>query len=203
MMTSPLAVACISSSLSLPSRSSPSSRAFLASLAWVLVVFSTWSTRCSCHSQVNDPARVRRMTPIITAFKSVRRHLIVLCSNPLQCVARPTHGADQLLLTRGVHLSPEVADVDIHHVSGKAQLLVPDAREQELAESTRRGFWAINSSSSYSRVVSSISLSSLLTSRVEVLISRSATRSISSPSALLSSARIRARSSSISNGLVR
>ena len=56
------------------------------------------------------------MTPIITAFKSVRRHLMGKRSIPLQGVARPTHGADQLLLTRGVHLSPEVADVDIHHV---------------------------------------------------------------------------------------
>src|SRR5215210_1596726 len=120
MTTALAAVSCLSSSLSVPSRSSLSSRALAASLAWVLVVFSTWSTRCSYHSQANDPARVRRMTPIITAFKSVRRHLIGKCSSPLQGVARPTHGADQLLLIRGVHLSPEVADVDIHHVSGKA-----------------------------------------------------------------------------------
>src|SRR5215203_761349 len=133
MTTAPLAVACVSSSLSLPSRSSPSSRAVAASLAWVLVVFSTWSTLCSYHSQANDPARVRRMIPIITAFKSVRRHLIGECSRPLQGVASPTHGADQLLLTRGVHLSPEVTDVDIHHVGGKAELPVPDAREQEIA----------------------------------------------------------------------
>src|SRR5215217_2754494 len=61
--------------------------------------------------------------------KSATRHLMGKCSRPLQGVARPTHGADQLLFTRGVHLSPEVADVDIHHVRGKAELLVPDARE--------------------------------------------------------------------------
>src|SRR5215217_2137140 len=91
MTTAPPAVACVSSSMSLPSRSSPSSRALAASLAWVLVVFSTWSTRCSYHSQANDPARVRRMTPIITAFKSVRRHLIGKCSSPPQRVARLTH----------------------------------------------------------------------------------------------------------------
>src|SRR5215210_6569788 len=133
MTTAPPAVASVSSSLSLPSRSSLSSRAMAAFLAWVLVVFSTWSTRYSYQSQANDPARVRRMTPIITAFKSVRRHLMGKCSSPLQRVARPTHGADQLLLTRGVHLSPEVADVDIHHVSGKVKLLVPNAREQEIA----------------------------------------------------------------------
>src|SRR5215211_497047 len=133
MTTSPLAVACVSSSLSWPSRSSPSSRALAATSAWVLVVFSTCSTRCSYHSQANDPARVRRMTPIITAFKSVRRHLMGKSSSPLQGVARPTHGADQLLFTRGVHLSPEVADVDIHHVSGEVELLVPNAREQEIA----------------------------------------------------------------------
>src|SRR5829696_2131213 len=133
MTTAPPAVACVSSSLSLPSRSSPSSRALAASSAWVLVIFSTWARSARYHSQANDPARVRRMTPIITAFKSVRRHLMGKCSSPLQGVARPTHRADQLLFTRGVHLSPEVADVDIHHVSGKAQLLVPDAREQEIA----------------------------------------------------------------------
>src|ERR671913_1683245 len=139
MTTSPPAVACFSSSSSWPSRSSPwqggrlhgtPSRALAASLAWVSVISSTWRTLCRYHSQAKDPARVRRMTPIITAFKSVRRHLIGKCSSPLQGVARPTHGADQLLLTRGVHLSPEVADVDINHVCGKAQLLVPDAREQ-------------------------------------------------------------------------
>src|SRR5215207_1949980 len=120
MTTAPPAAASVSSSLSLPSTSSLSSRAVAAFLAWVLVVFSTWSTSCLYHSQANDPARVRRMTPIITAFKSVRRHLMGKCSRPLQGVASPTHGADQLLLTRGVHLSPEVTDVDIHHVSGKA-----------------------------------------------------------------------------------
>src|ERR671915_262125 len=120
MTTAPPAVACVSSSVSLPSRSSPSSRALAASLAWVLVIFSTCSTRCWYHSQANDPARVRRMTPIITAFKSVRRHLIDKCSSSPQGVTRPTHGVDQLLLTRGVHLSPEVADVDIHHVGGEA-----------------------------------------------------------------------------------
>src|ERR687890_2796461 len=133
MTTAPPAVACVSSSVSLPSRSSRSSRAVAASLACLLVVFSTWLVRCAYHIQANDPARVRRMTPIITAFKSVRRHLIGKCSSPLQGVARPTHGADQLLLTRGVHLSPEVADVDIYHVGGKAELPVPDAREQEIA----------------------------------------------------------------------
>src|ERR671911_3121785 len=133
MTTAPPAVACVSSSVSLPSRSSPSSRALAASLAWVLVIFSTCSTRCSYHSQANDPARVRRMTPIITAFKSVRRHLMGKSSIPPQGVASPAHGADQVLLTRDVHLSPEVADVDIHHVRGKAELFIPDAREQEIA----------------------------------------------------------------------
>src|ERR687890_2242781 len=132
MTTAPLAVACVSSSLSLPSRSSPSSRAVAASLAWVLVAFSTWSTLCSYHSQANDPARVRRMTPIITAFKSVRRHLIGKCSRPLQGVASPTHGTDQLLLTRGVHLSPEVSDVNVDQVGRQAELLSPHAREQEI-----------------------------------------------------------------------
>src|SRR5918994_6342553 len=142
MTTSPLAVACVSSSLSWPSRSSPlqgpglhgtPSRALAASKAWVSVISLTWLTLCRYNSQANDPARVRRMTPIITAFNSVRRHLIGKCSRPLQGVARPTHGADQLLFTGGIHLSPEVADVDIHHVRGEAQLLVPDAREQEIA----------------------------------------------------------------------
>src|SRR5919107_317984 len=91
MTTLPLAVACVSSSTSLPSRSSPASRALAASLAWVLVVLLTWSASCSYHSQANDPARVRRMTPIITAFKSVRRHLIGKCSSPLQRVAHLAH----------------------------------------------------------------------------------------------------------------
>src|SRR5215216_2509616 len=104
MTTSPLAVACLSSSSSLPSRSSPSSRAVAASSAWILVVFSTWPTLWSYQSQANDPARVRRMTPIITAFKSVRRHLIGKCSSPLQRVARPD-GADQLRLPGRGYLS--------------------------------------------------------------------------------------------------
>src|SRR5215213_9328232 len=104
MTTSPLAVACVSSSTSLPSRSSPASRALAASLAWVLVVLLTWSASCSYHSQANDPARVRRMTPIITAFKSVRRHLIGKCSRPLQGVALPD-GADQLRLPGRGYLS--------------------------------------------------------------------------------------------------
>src|SRR5215218_8603891 len=116
MTTSPSKVACVHSSLSLPSRSSPSSSAVAASLAWVLVVFSAWSTRYSYNSQPNDPARVRRMTPIITAFKSVRRHLIGKSSSPLQRVARPTHRADQFLLIGSIHLPSEVANVDIHHV---------------------------------------------------------------------------------------
>jgi hypothetical protein len=38
------------------------------------------------------------MTPIITAFKSVRRHLMDKYSSPLQGVARPPDGADQLRL---------------------------------------------------------------------------------------------------------
>src|SRR5918993_4156411 len=105
MTTAPLAVACVSSSLSLPSRSSPSSRALAASLAGVLVVFLTWSTLWSYHNQANDPARVRRMAPIITAFKSVRRHLIGKCSSPLQGVARPPDGADQLRLPGRGYLS--------------------------------------------------------------------------------------------------
>src|SRR5215211_1691866 len=105
MTTSPPTVACLSSSLSLPSRSSPSSRAVAASSAWVPAIFLAWSTSCLYHSQANDPARVRRMTPIITAFKSVRRHLIGKCSRPLQGVARPPDGADQLRLPGRGYLS--------------------------------------------------------------------------------------------------
>src|SRR5215217_4561814 len=93
----------------------------------------TLAMRSARHSQVVEAARVRRMKPMISAFKSVRRHLMGKCSSPLQRVARPTHGADQLLLVGGVYLSPEVADVDIYHVGGKAELPVPDAREQEIA----------------------------------------------------------------------
>src|SRR5918997_5223423 len=112
--TSPPAVACCSSSSSWPSRSSPlqgvrlhgtPSRALAASLAWVLVISSTWRTLCRYHSQAKDPARVRRMTPIITAFKSVRRHLIGKCSGPLQGVARPPDGADQIRLPGRGYLS--------------------------------------------------------------------------------------------------
>src|SRR5918998_2746511 len=133
MTTSPSAVNASSSSWSAPRRSSPSARPSAAASPWRLVVFSTLSMRSACHSQVVEAARVRRMTPMISAFKSVRRHLIGKSSSPLQGVARPTHGADQLLLTRGVHLSSEIADVDIHHVGGKVELLVPNAREQEIA----------------------------------------------------------------------
>src|SRR5215203_5498149 len=105
MTTAPPAAASVSSSLSLPSRSSLSSRALAAFLAWVLVVFSTWPTLWSYQSQANDPARVRRMTPIISAFKSVRRHLMDKCSRPLQGVARPPDGADQLRLPGRGYLS--------------------------------------------------------------------------------------------------
>src|SRR5215207_11125946 len=106
MTTAPPAVARLSSSPSSPSRSSPSStRAVAASSAWVLVVFSTWPTLWSYQSQANDPARVRRMTPIISAFKSVRRHLMDKCSRPLQGVARPPDGADQLRLPGRGYLS--------------------------------------------------------------------------------------------------
>src|SRR5918995_5978366 len=114
MTTSPLAVACVSSSLSWPSRSSPlqgpglhgtPSRALAASKAWVSVISLTWLTLCRYNSQANDPARVRRMTPIITAFKSVRRHLIGKCSGPLQGVARPPDGADQHRLSGRGYLS--------------------------------------------------------------------------------------------------
>src|SRR5215212_1854708 len=98
MTTAPPAVACLSSSLSSPSRSSPSSSAVAASSAWVPVIFLAWTTSCLYHSQANDPARVRRMTPIITAFKSVRRHLIGKCSRPLQGVALPD-GAHLFFLT--------------------------------------------------------------------------------------------------------
>src|SRR5215207_1056950 len=105
MTTAPPRVACLRWSMSSPNRSSPSSRAVAASLAWALVSFLAWSTSCLYHSQANDPARVRRMTPIITAFKSVRRHLMDKCSRPLQGVARPTQGADQLRLPGRGYLS--------------------------------------------------------------------------------------------------
>src|SRR5829696_6074238 len=80
----------------------------------------------------------------------------------------------------------------------------PQTRERRRSrDSTRRGCLDMNSSSSYSRAVSSISRSPRRTSRVAVFTSRSETLSTSSPSVRLRSARTRARSSSISKGLVR
>src|SRR5215217_2636043 len=100
-----------------------------ASSARLSAASSTVESRASLSKMKSATPRTRSIAPITRAMNSVRRHLMGKCSRPLQGVARPTHGADQLLFTRGVHLSPEEADVDIHHVKGKAELLVPDARE--------------------------------------------------------------------------
>src|ERR671915_992176 len=102
-------------------------------MALILAVSSTYESRAALRKKKSATPRTRSIAPIARAMNSVRRHLMGKCSSPLQGVASPTHGTDQLLLTRGVHLSPEIANVDIHHVGGKAKLLVPDAREQELA----------------------------------------------------------------------
>jgi hypothetical protein len=91
MMTVPSAVSASSSSWSAPRRSSPSSRPSAAASPWRSVVFLTPAMRSARHSQVVEAARVKRMTPIISAFKSVRRHLIGKFSSPFQRVARPTH----------------------------------------------------------------------------------------------------------------
>src|SRR5918992_3408808 len=102
-------------------------------MALILAVSSTYESRAALNKKKSATPRTRSMAPIARAMNSVRRHLIVTFSIPLQSVARSMHGADQLLLTRGVHLFPEVADVDINHVGCKAALLVPHAREQEIA----------------------------------------------------------------------
>src|SRR5687767_11784471 len=95
--------------------------ALLSAVSWTLKYKEALTKKNSATP------RPRSIAPMARAMNSVRRHLIGKSSSPLQGVAGPTHGADQLLLTRGVHLSPEVTDVDINHVCGKAQLLVPDA----------------------------------------------------------------------------
>src|SRR5829696_6995370 len=91
MMTVPSAVSASSSSWSAPRRSSPSSRPSAAASPWRSVVFLTPAMRSARHSQVVEAARVKRMTPMISAFKSVRRHLIGKFSSPFQRVVRPTH----------------------------------------------------------------------------------------------------------------
>src|SRR5215216_3347271 len=123
----------VSSSTSSCSRESAELMVLAAFMALFLAVSSTFESRASLSNRKSATPRTRSIAPIARAMKRVRRHLIGKCSSPLQGVARPTHGADQLLLTRSVHLSPEVANVDIHHVGGKAELPVPDAREQEIA----------------------------------------------------------------------
>src|SRR5688572_12373662 len=102
-------------------------------MALILAVSSTFLSRAALRKMKSATPRTRSIAPIARAMNSVRRHLMGTCSILPQCVTRPTHGADQLHLTRGVYLSPEVADVDIHHVGGEAQLPIPDAREQEIA----------------------------------------------------------------------
>src|SRR5688500_4849986 len=117
MMNTPSRVYSETSSFS---KESSSSLVAAACTALFLVVSSTFECRASLSKKKRATPRTRSIAPIARAMKSVRRHLMGTCSSPPQGVTRPTHGVDQLLLTRGVHLSPEVADVDIHHVGGEA-----------------------------------------------------------------------------------
>src|SRR5215210_4638675 len=50
-----------------------------------------------------------------------------------QGVAGTPYGPDQLLLTGGVYLSPEVAYVDVDQVGRQTKLFVPHTREEEVA----------------------------------------------------------------------
>src|SRR5918995_733358 len=115
------------------SRESFSSMVVAACTALFLVVSLTFESRASLSKKNNATPRTRSIAPIARAIKSVRRHLMGTRSSPPQGVSRTTHGVDQLLLTGGVPLPPDLTDVDIHHVGGEAQLPIPDAREQEIA----------------------------------------------------------------------
>src|SRR5918993_1781106 len=110
----------VSSSTSSCSSESAELMVLAAFMALFLAVSSTFESRASLSKKKSATPRTRSIAPIARAMNSVSRHLMGKCSSPLQGVASPTHGTDQLLLTRGVHLSPEIANVDIHHVGGKA-----------------------------------------------------------------------------------
>src|SRR5215212_2968660 len=122
-----------SSSTSSPCRVSPERMLLAALTARLSAVFSMFESRASLSKKKSATPRTRSIAPIARAMNSVRRQRMGKCSRPPQGVARSTHGADELLLPRGVHLSPEVADVDVHKVGCQAELLVPNAREEEIS----------------------------------------------------------------------
>src|SRR3712207_2373685 len=64
---------------------------------------------------------------------SVRRHRIGKPSRPSQGVAGPSDGADEALFSGSIYLLPEVADVDVYQICGEPTILVPHAREQQIA----------------------------------------------------------------------
>src|SRR5918998_4451345 len=120
----------VSSSTSSRPSSERMSRAAL--MARALVVSSTFESRASLSKKKRATPSTRRIAPMARAMNSVRRHRIGKFSSLPQRVASPPHRADQALLPRGVHLLPQVTDVDVDEVRGQAELLVPDAREEEI-----------------------------------------------------------------------
>src|SRR5919112_2197901 len=122
----------VSSSTSSCSRSSPDLMLLAACRARALAVSSTFESRASLSKKKSATPSTRRIAPIARAINSVRRHRIGTVSSPPQRVASPSHCADQALLPGGVHLLPQVTDVDIDEVGCQAELLVPDAREEEI-----------------------------------------------------------------------
>src|SRR5215210_915158 len=122
----------VSSSTSSSSRSSPDRMLLAAFRARALAVTSTFENRASLSKKKRATPSTRRIAPIARAVNSVRRHRIGKFSSPPQRVTSPSHRADQALLSGGVHLPPQVADVDVNEVGRQAELLVPDAREEEI-----------------------------------------------------------------------
>src|SRR5215210_4014328 len=122
----------VSSSTSSSSRSSPDRMLLAACRARALAVSSTFESRASLSKKKRATPSTRRIAPMARAINSVRRHRIGKFSRPPQRVAGPSHRADQALLPGGVHLLPQVTDIDVDEVGRQAELLVPHAREEEI-----------------------------------------------------------------------
>src|SRR5215213_7208265 len=123
----------LSSSMSSLSRGAPSRMLPAAFSALCLVVFSTFDSRAPRSKKKSATPRIGSIAPIARAMNSVRRHRMDTCSGLLQDVSDPAHRAYEVHLARGVHLFPEVGDVDVDQVGRQAELLVPHPREEELA----------------------------------------------------------------------
>ena len=97
-----------------------------------------------------------------------------------QRVPDPAHGLDQTRPAAGLGLAPQVADVHVERIRREAEVVAPDALEDDRAREHLAGFVRNSSSSANSVRVRSICSPPRRTSRVPGSSSRSAKRSTSS-----------------------